>query len=215
MSCYYPITLDNLGKFDGKSDEGFFVGYSLSSKAFKGLQGVSEICQFQQDQKCLYDNFERDASYFGNDAPRSVEDSSLKDNRFLGYIWKEVSLGTSYMSFAVFLSQEEHKKEFLTLLCDPEWEKPMQEELLIEKEVYVCQPPGFEDPDYPNKVYKDLEKPLVKMGDCCDVDEYIFIDYDRVLMYLTASGNIMLQLSMCEESPLKLVAYTDSDYAGE
>ncbi|GJY95115.1 Myc-type, basic helix-loop-helix domain-containing protein [Tanacetum coccineum] len=28
-------TLDNLGKFDGKRDEGFFVGYSLSSKAFR------------------------------------------------------------------------------------------------------------------------------------------------------------------------------------
>nr|GFC90727.1 putative ribonuclease H-like domain-containing protein [Tanacetum cinerariifolium] len=24
----------------------------------------------------------------------------------------------------------------------------------IEEEVYVCQPPGFEDPDHPNKVYK-------------------------------------------------------------
>ncbi|GJT87871.1 putative ribonuclease H-like domain-containing protein [Tanacetum coccineum] len=30
-----PNTLDSLGKFDGKSDEGFFVGYSLSSKAFR------------------------------------------------------------------------------------------------------------------------------------------------------------------------------------
>ncbi|GJW84670.1 putative ribonuclease H-like domain-containing protein [Tanacetum coccineum] len=28
-------TLDKLGKFDGKSDEGLFVGYSLSSKAFR------------------------------------------------------------------------------------------------------------------------------------------------------------------------------------
>ncbi|GKA46161.1 putative ribonuclease H-like domain-containing protein, partial [Tanacetum coccineum] len=28
-------TLDYLGKFDGKSDEGFFVGYSLNSKAFR------------------------------------------------------------------------------------------------------------------------------------------------------------------------------------
>ncbi|GJU86756.1 ribonuclease H-like domain-containing protein [Tanacetum coccineum] len=26
----------------------------------------------------------------------------------------------------------------------------------IEEEVYVCQPPGFEDPDYPDKVYKEL-----------------------------------------------------------
>nr|GFD17695.1 putative ribonuclease H-like domain-containing protein [Tanacetum cinerariifolium] len=24
----------------------------------------------------------------------------------------------------------------------------------IEEEVYVCQPPGFEDPDHPDKVYK-------------------------------------------------------------
>nr|GEU86364.1 putative ribonuclease H-like domain-containing protein [Tanacetum cinerariifolium] len=26
----------------------------------------------------------------------------------------------------------------------------------IEKEVYVCQPPGFEEPDFPNKVYKGI-----------------------------------------------------------
>ncbi|GJS69825.1 putative ribonuclease H-like domain-containing protein [Tanacetum coccineum] len=32
-ACY--TILDSLGKFDGKSDEGFFVGYSLSSKAFR------------------------------------------------------------------------------------------------------------------------------------------------------------------------------------
>ncbi|GJU07616.1 putative ribonuclease H-like domain-containing protein [Tanacetum coccineum] len=35
--CHVTIlnTLDNLGKFGGKSDAGFFVGYSLSSKAFR------------------------------------------------------------------------------------------------------------------------------------------------------------------------------------
>ncbi|GKB32732.1 putative ribonuclease H-like domain-containing protein, partial [Tanacetum coccineum] len=37
FGCHVTIlnTLDSLGKFDGKSDEGFFVGYSRSSKAFK------------------------------------------------------------------------------------------------------------------------------------------------------------------------------------
>ncbi|GJZ05039.1 putative ribonuclease H-like domain-containing protein [Tanacetum coccineum] len=37
FGCHVTIlnTLDNLSKFDGKSDEGFFVGYSLSSKAFR------------------------------------------------------------------------------------------------------------------------------------------------------------------------------------
>ncbi|GJX38601.1 retrovirus-related pol polyprotein from transposon TNT 1-94 [Tanacetum coccineum] len=37
FGCHVTIlnTLDKLGKFDGKSDESFFVGYSLSSKAFR------------------------------------------------------------------------------------------------------------------------------------------------------------------------------------
>ncbi|GJV05829.1 retrovirus-related pol polyprotein from transposon TNT 1-94 [Tanacetum coccineum] len=37
FGCHVIIlnTLDSLGKFDGKSDECFFVGYSLSSKAFR------------------------------------------------------------------------------------------------------------------------------------------------------------------------------------
>ncbi|GJU55623.1 putative ribonuclease H-like domain-containing protein [Tanacetum coccineum] len=38
----------------------------------------------------------------------------------------------------------------------------------IEEEVYVCQPPGFEDPDYPNKVYK-VVKALGK------IDQTLFI----------------------------------------
>nr|GEU51345.1 hypothetical protein [Tanacetum cinerariifolium] len=37
FGCYVTIlnTLDHLGKFDGKSDEGFFVGYTTNSKAFR------------------------------------------------------------------------------------------------------------------------------------------------------------------------------------
>ncbi|GJZ36672.1 putative ribonuclease H-like domain-containing protein, partial [Tanacetum coccineum] len=37
FGCHVTIlnTLDHLGKFDGKFDDGFFVGYSLNSKAFR------------------------------------------------------------------------------------------------------------------------------------------------------------------------------------
>ncbi|GJW22879.1 putative ribonuclease H-like domain-containing protein, partial [Tanacetum coccineum] len=37
FGCHVTIlnTLDHLNKFDGKSDDGFFVGYSLTSKAFR------------------------------------------------------------------------------------------------------------------------------------------------------------------------------------
>ncbi|GKA76119.1 putative ribonuclease H-like domain-containing protein [Tanacetum coccineum] len=38
----------------------------------------------------------------------------------------------------------------------------------IEKEVYVCQPPGFEDPQFPDKVYKVMQR-----------DDGIFISQDK------------------------------------
>ncbi|GJV34030.1 hypothetical protein Tco_1394430 [Tanacetum coccineum] len=99
-----------LGKFDGKSDEGFFVGYSLSCKAFRvynirtrkvqenlhigflenkpmieenGIQGVSESStssqQDQDNQDCIIMPIWKDASYFGDDAPRSVADAPIQD----------------------------------------------------------------------------------------------------------------------------------------
>ncbi|GJV29137.1 putative ribonuclease H-like domain-containing protein [Tanacetum coccineum] len=42
----------------------------------------------------------------------------------------------------------------------------------IEEEVYVCQPPGFEDPDFPDKVYK-VEKALRDKGDILLVQVYV------------------------------------------
>nr|GEX53649.1 retrovirus-related Pol polyprotein from transposon TNT 1-94 [Tanacetum cinerariifolium] len=38
-------TLDPLGKFDGKADEGFLVGYSISSKAFRVFNSRTRIVQ--------------------------------------------------------------------------------------------------------------------------------------------------------------------------
>ncbi|GJU41966.1 putative ribonuclease H-like domain-containing protein [Tanacetum coccineum] len=77
--------------------------------------------------------------------------------------------------FACFLSQEDPKK-VIQALKYPSWIEARQQELLqfklqqmdaksdflygkIEEEVYVCQPPGFEDPDFPDRVYK-VEKAL-------------------------------------------------------
>nr|GEZ73290.1 retrovirus-related Pol polyprotein from transposon TNT 1-94 [Tanacetum cinerariifolium] len=43
----YPVTIlntiDHLGKFDGKADEGFFIGYSTNSKAFKVFNNRTRI----------------------------------------------------------------------------------------------------------------------------------------------------------------------------
>nr|GFA04561.1 retrovirus-related Pol polyprotein from transposon TNT 1-94 [Tanacetum cinerariifolium] len=62
--CHVTIfnTLDNLGKFDGKSDEGFFVRYLLNSKAFRvyniGTRKVEENLhiRFLEDKPCIVGN---------------------------------------------------------------------------------------------------------------------------------------------------------------
>ncbi|GKB23440.1 putative ribonuclease H-like domain-containing protein [Tanacetum coccineum] len=38
-------TIDHLGKFDGKADEGFFVGYSVNSKAFRVFNSRTRIVE--------------------------------------------------------------------------------------------------------------------------------------------------------------------------
>ncbi|GJW20242.1 putative ribonuclease H-like domain-containing protein [Tanacetum coccineum] len=38
-------TLDHLGKFDGKADEGFFVGYYVNSKAFRVFNSTTRIVE--------------------------------------------------------------------------------------------------------------------------------------------------------------------------
>nr|GEW35065.1 reverse transcriptase domain-containing protein [Tanacetum cinerariifolium] len=110
----------------------------------------------------------------------------------------------------------------------------------IEEEVYVCQPPGFEDPDYPNKVYKVVKAPyglhqapracqdkyvaeiLRKFGltngksasTPIDTEKHLLKDPDvkRIFRYL--KGKPHLGLWYPKDSPFNLVAYSDSDYAG-
>ncbi|GJR07207.1 putative ribonuclease H-like domain-containing protein [Tanacetum coccineum] len=45
----YPVTIlntiDHLGKFDGKADKGFFVGYSLNNKAFRVFNSRTRIVE--------------------------------------------------------------------------------------------------------------------------------------------------------------------------
>ncbi|GJV05510.1 putative ribonuclease H-like domain-containing protein [Tanacetum coccineum] len=84
FGCHVTIlnTLDSLGKFDEKSDEGFFIGYSLSSKAFRVhrenlMQDVDDGKPKSDvdDQKQVKDGLDNE-----NDAKdKSNDDSSPKE----------------------------------------------------------------------------------------------------------------------------------------
>nr|GEX09321.1 hypothetical protein [Tanacetum cinerariifolium] len=230
-------TIDHLGKLDGKVDEGFFVGYSLNSKAFRVFNSRTTIVDenlhvsFSGNTPNHVDN----EFQLSNDGAKRVDEDLSKENECnaqgeedstnstsivntvtsninaasshrvnvvdanfhnLGFtyqvspipttrIYKDHPLeqvirdlhsapqtrrmsknldehglvGTVILRtdnkdlqnclFACFLSQMEPKK-VLQALKDPR---------KIKEEVYVCQPPGFKDPDFPNKVFK-VEKAL-------------------------------------------------------
>ncbi|GJW96202.1 retrovirus-related pol polyprotein from transposon TNT 1-94 [Tanacetum coccineum] len=82
----------------------------------------------------------------------------------------------------------------------------------IKEEVYLCQPPRFEDPDFPDRVYKKFEfievktastpmetqKPLLKDEDGKEVDVHMYRSMIGSLMYLTSSRpDIMFAVCAC------------------
>ncbi|GKD10179.1 putative ribonuclease H-like domain-containing protein, partial [Tanacetum coccineum] len=71
FGCHVTIlnTLDHLGKFDGKSDDGFFVGYSLNSKAFR----VYNI-RTRKVEKNLHVRFLEDKPIIAGDGPKWLFD---------------------------------------------------------------------------------------------------------------------------------------------
>ncbi|GJW24523.1 putative ribonuclease H-like domain-containing protein [Tanacetum coccineum] len=195
-------TLDNLGKFDGKSDEGTQgelnagVGNDEPKSAADDQEHVEDGPHNESNEK---DKPEDDSSHKEvNAAGQRVNTASPKVNTGRSKLYTvdpSVNTASTYDQdspkdmfklganaiyegkthedlhtciFTCFLSQEEPKR-ISKALSDPAWVEAMQEELLQfklqkvwilvdlpkdEEEVYVCQPLGFEDPDYPDKVYK-------------------------------------------------------------
>ncbi|GJR57860.1 putative ribonuclease H-like domain-containing protein [Tanacetum coccineum] len=93
FGCHVTIlnTLDSLGKFDGKSDEGFFIGYSLSSKAFKvKFSNVFAGTVKETSNKCIVMPIWKDTSYFDsptenvdNGEPKTADDAQKQDENGL------------------------------------------------------------------------------------------------------------------------------------
>ncbi|GJU08439.1 retrovirus-related pol polyprotein from transposon TNT 1-94 [Tanacetum coccineum] len=109
----------------------------------------------------------------------------------------------------------------------------------IKEEVYVCQPLGFEDPDFLDRVYKNelciaFEKLMHEKFQMSSMGELTFFlglqsastpmesqkpllkdeDGEDVDVHMYLKGHPKLGLWYLKDSTFDLVAYTDSDYAG-
>nr|GEW67959.1 hypothetical protein [Tanacetum cinerariifolium] len=227
FGCHITIlnTLDPLGKFDGKADEGFLVGYSVNCKAFKVFNNAKNIdddvvdaaFDFKENENDVYvsaygsdknDNKKHDEKAKSNDKGKSHVDS-LTGVRDLSVEFEEFSFNSLIRVNAVSASVNAvgpnptnktnsfntaspfvnvvslkfgiaEKSSFVDpseYLNDPDmleledivyldneedqglklYQMDVKSDFLygtIKEEVYICQPPGFEDPDYPDKVYK-------------------------------------------------------------
>ncbi|GKF42723.1 ribonuclease H-like domain-containing protein, partial [Tanacetum coccineum] len=74
FGCHVTIlnTLDYLGKFDGKSDKGFFVGYSLNSKDFRAYN-----IRTRKVEENLHIRFLEDKPIIAADGPKWLFDINV------------------------------------------------------------------------------------------------------------------------------------------
>nr|GEV17086.1 reverse transcriptase domain-containing protein [Tanacetum cinerariifolium] len=188
---------DHLGKFVGKADEGFFVGYSMNSKSFRVFNSITRIVE-----ESLLISFSKSTPNVVGSGPNWLIDidaltrtmnyepivAGTQSNGFVEKddnvnITNNVNTVSSIVNAAGINGVNVVDENInIELLFDPNMPalkdvstfdfssddeddvavanmNNLDTTIQIEEEVYVCQPLGFEDPDFPDRVYK-VEKAL-------------------------------------------------------
>ncbi|GKA98703.1 putative ribonuclease H-like domain-containing protein [Tanacetum coccineum] len=184
FGCHVTIlnTIDHLGKFEEKSDEGFLVGYYLNSKDF----GVYNL-ETKRVEENLHINFLENKPNVAGKGPNWMFDldyltdsMNYQPEELLHFkiqkVWILVDLpygkkairtkwvymnkkderGVVVRNKARLVSQEHKQEEGINY---DEFFAPMDVKSAflygkIDEEVYMSQPLGFVDPKFPKKVYK-------------------------------------------------------------
>ncbi|GJR36821.1 retrovirus-related pol polyprotein from transposon TNT 1-94 [Tanacetum coccineum] len=152
FGCHVTIlnTLDYLGKFDGKSDKGFFFRYSLNSKAFR----VSNI-RTRKVEESLHIRFLEDKPIIAGDGPKWLFDIDIltksmnyvpvvTDTNSNDFAGTEESIGAGHSArrktllvriilsvIALFHVLEEPKK-VIQALKDPSWKMLCKEKSCLQ-----------------------------------------------------------------------------------
>nr|GEW15109.1 retrovirus-related Pol polyprotein from transposon TNT 1-94 [Tanacetum cinerariifolium] len=298
-----PVTIlntkDQLGKFDGKTDEGFFVGYFLNSNAFRVFNNRTRIVEEnlhisddgkkvdedpRQDSKCKDQEKENNVNNTNNvnvagineinaiganssnELSFDLEMLELKDISTFTFSNKDEDDGAEdnmnnldttiqnkkdergiVIRNKVRLVAQGHTQEqridydevfapvarieairiFLAYASFKEfvvYQMGVKSAFLykkIEEEVYVYQPLGFEDHDFPDKVYK-AEKALYGLHQAPRAWYETLLTYlldngfyrgkiDKTIFIRRHKDYILLVQVYIDDI---IFAYTDSDYAG-
>ncbi|GKA38953.1 putative reverse transcriptase domain-containing protein [Tanacetum coccineum] len=150
FGCHVTIlnTLDHLGKFDGKYKSKFYSGACQSNKETRSSQDYILMPLWKDGS--LFDSSSKKAS---NDDPQPSSDAGKKDVES-----ENKESGINDQEKPENSSPDEEPKRIAKALSDSAWVEAMQEKLLqfkLQKVwILVDLPKGFEDPDYPDKVYK-------------------------------------------------------------
>nr|GEY00307.1 putative ribonuclease H-like domain-containing protein [Tanacetum cinerariifolium] len=194
FGCHVTIlnTIDHLGKFDGKAYEGFFIGYSTNSKAFRAFNSRTRIVK-----ENLHVKFSENTPNIVGSRPNWLFDidALTKSMNYKPVVAENQSNGSA--------GKEEKK--------DAEDPRNEDNEVLSTEETSVNQE---KDANVNSTKNINTVSPTANAADIEDnvVDENIvFQGLILCLQYLKGQPNLGLWYP--KDSPFDLVAYTDSDYA--
>nr|GEX08388.1 hypothetical protein [Tanacetum cinerariifolium] len=145
-------TLDHLGKFKRKADEGFLVGYSVNRRGSEWLFDIDSLTismnyePVTAGNQTNHDADDNDADEIPGKGDKGVSKGSRVDDQERIYIKTDI-FDDVYNDIEVGAEADTNNLELSTVMDV----KSAFMYGTIEEEVYVCQPPSFEDPHFPNK----------------------------------------------------------------
>ncbi|GKC68595.1 putative ribonuclease H-like domain-containing protein [Tanacetum coccineum] len=169
FGCHVTIlnTLDYLGKFDGKSDEGFFVGYSMNSKDFR----VYNI-RTRKVEENLHIRFLEDKPIIAGDGPKWLFDIDVL-TKSMNYV--PIIVGTNSNDFvdgSLFDSSSKNASN----------DKPQSSSNAGKKdEQGVCKESRNDNQERPKNITKDVNN----AGPSINTEPYMFSLGDNATLEAT------------------------------